>query len=118
MTQSNGISLYDRSAGGEPPAGAVPRFPGGCVSVTVADLLAMPRLNLTLLGGGAGRGRTISWAHPSDLDHPWDWLTGGELVLRNGETLPVERAEQLAYLRRLAENGAAGLVIGADPRTP
>jgi len=88
------------------------------VSVTVADLLAMPRLNLTLLGGGAGRGRTISWAHPSDLDHPWDWLTGGELVLRNGETLPVERAEQLAYLRRLAETGAAGLVIGADPRTP
>jgi len=88
------------------------------VSVTVADLLAMPRLNLTLLAGGAGRGQTISWAHPSDLDHPWDWLTGGELVLRNGESLPAERAEQLAYLRRLAETGAAGLVIGADPRTP
>src|SRR5882757_2262676 len=103
---------------GQPPAGAVPTFPGGCVSVTVADLLAMPRLNLTLLAGGAGRGKTISWAHPSDLDHPWDWLTGGELVLRNGESLPAERAEQLAYLRRLAETGAAGLVIGADPRTP
>jgi purine catabolism regulator len=87
------------------------------VSVTVADLLAVPRLRLTLLAGAAGRDRRITWAHPSDLDHPWDWLTGGELVMRNGETLPPGLPERIGYLRRLAETGAAGLVIGADPRT-
>jgi len=87
------------------------------VSVTVADLLAVPRLRLTLLAGAAGRDRRITWAHPSDLDHPWDWLTGGELVMRNGETLPPGLPERLGYLRRLAETGAAGLIIGADPRT-
>jgi purine catabolism regulator len=87
------------------------------VSVTVAELLAVPRLRLTLLAGAAGRDRRITWAHPSDLDHPWDWLTGGELVMRNGETLPPGLAERIGYLRRLAETGATGLVIGADPRT-
>ena len=87
------------------------------MSVTVADLLAVPRLRLTLLAGAAGQHRPITWAHPSDLDHPWDWLTGGELVMRNGETLPPGAPERVAYLRRLAETGATGLVIGADPRT-
>jgi purine catabolism regulator len=85
--------------------------------MTVADLLAVPRLRLSLLAGAAGLDRRIVWAHPSDSDHPWDWLSGGELVLRNGESLPVSRTAQLAYLRRLAESGAAGLVIGADRET-
>ena len=88
------------------------------MSITVGELMAIPRLHLTLLGGGAGRERQITWAHPSDLDHPWDWLTGGELVLRNGETLPADREDQLTYLGKLAETGATGLVIGDDPRTP
>ncbi|HEY1967278.1 MAG TPA: PucR family transcriptional regulator ligand-binding domain-containing protein [Pseudonocardia sp.] len=87
------------------------------MSVTVADLLAVPRLRMSLLAGAAGLDRRITWAHPSDSDHPWDWLTDGELVLRNGESLPVSRAAQLTYLRRLAETGAAGLVIGADQKT-
>jgi purine catabolism regulatory family protein/PucR-like helix-turn-helix protein len=87
------------------------------VSVTVADLLAVPRLRLTLLAGGGGRNRPVTWAHPSDLDHPWDWLTGAELVMRNGETLPADGPAQLAYLRGLAETRVSGLVIGSDPRT-
>ncbi|WP_028921495.1 PucR family transcriptional regulator [Pseudonocardia acaciae] len=85
--------------------------------ISVADLVAMPRLRLTLLAGGAGTDRPVTWAHPSDLDHPWDWLTGAELVMRNGETLPAGGPEQLAYLRGLAGTGVAALVIGSDPRT-
>nr|WP_086709103.1 PucR family transcriptional regulator [Streptomyces antimycoticus] len=85
---------------------------------TVRDLLQLPHLRLDLRGGSQGVGRQVTWAQASDLDTPWDWMTGGELLMKNGRTLATDAAGQIALLTGLAENGASGLVIGLDPETP
>jgi len=88
------------------------------MSVSVADLLAQPHLRLELLAGGRGLTRPVTWAHSSDSSHPWDWLSGGELLLKNGESMPRVEMKQVAFLRALADTGVSGLVIGDDPSTP
>ncbi|WP_432168625.1 PucR family transcriptional regulator [Streptomyces sp. bgisy031] len=85
---------------------------------TVADLLRLPHLRLRLFAGGEGLHREVPWAHASDLDSARDWMTGGELLLRNGSTLPASGPEQDRLLRRIEDAGASGLVIGEDPQTP
>jgi purine catabolism regulator len=88
------------------------------MAVTVTDLLAMPHLRLTVAAGGAGLAALVRWAHASDLDTPWQWLVGGELLLKNGRTLPSRGDEQKAFLLGLADAKVSGLVIGLDPHTP
>lgn len=85
---------------------------------TVRDLVKLPHLRLDLRGGRGGLGRRVTWAQASDLDTPWDWMTGGELLMKNGRTLAADAAGQIALLTGLADNGASGLVIGLDPETP
>lgn len=85
---------------------------------TVAGLLETPHLQLRLLAGASGTDRVVGWAHASDLETPWEFLAGGELLMRNGRTLPRSAPRQRAFLRALAEAGAAGCVIGEDPATP
>ncbi|MGW3263987.1 PucR family transcriptional regulator [Streptomyces sp. NPDC001056] len=85
---------------------------------SVADLLGLPHLRLSLFAGGEGLGRTVSWAHASDLDTARDWMAGDELLMRNGFTMPSSGPEQARLLRGIADAGASGLVIGEDPRTP
>ncbi|MCL7497153.1 PucR family transcriptional regulator ligand-binding domain-containing protein [Streptomyces sp. MCA2] len=86
--------------------------------VTVGDLVRIPHLRLDLFAGGGGLDRPVSWAHASDLDSVRDWLAGGELLIRNGRTLPPLGADQAELLRNLADVGASGLVVGEDPQTP
>lgn len=62
--------------------------------------------------------RAVTWAHSSDLAVPWDWLSGGELLMKNGQTFPRGPAAQVSFLRGLNASGASALIIGADPRTP
>lgn len=85
---------------------------------TVADLLNLPHLRLEVFAGLGGLERTVSWAHSSDLDSPWDWMAGGELLMRNGRTLPLGGEAQAALLQGCADAGASGIVIGEDPETP
>ncbi|MEU6577323.1 PucR family transcriptional regulator ligand-binding domain-containing protein [Streptomyces sp. NPDC046805] len=85
---------------------------------TVADVLNLPHLRLGLFAGAAGLDRTVSWAHASDLDSPWDWMAGGELLMRNGRTLPSDGSAQAALLHRCADAGASGIVIGEDSQMP
>ncbi|MGI5133399.1 PucR family transcriptional regulator [Streptomyces sp. CA-106110] len=84
----------------------------------VSDLVDMPHLRLTVMAGAAGLTNHIAWAHSSDLDTPWQWMTGGELLLKNGRTLPRAAAKQADFLHRLGDLGASGLVIGMDDHTP
>jgi PucR family transcriptional regulator, purine catabolism regulatory protein len=88
------------------------------VAITVRDLLDQPHLRLKLLAGSSGLAHNITWAHSSDLADPWDWLAGGELLMRNGRTMPRTARGQVALLDGLAAAHAAGLVIGVDPATP
>lgn len=63
------------------------------MAITVAQLVEFPHLRLSLVAGDGGSGNTIRWAHSSDHPHPEQWLTGGELLLRNGETIPADADE-------------------------
>ncbi|MEU5100191.1 PucR family transcriptional regulator ligand-binding domain-containing protein [Streptomyces sp. NPDC020996] len=86
--------------------------------VTAVDLLNLPHLRLKLFAGEGGLEKGVSWAHASDLDSPWDWMAGGELLMRNGRTLPRGGPAQAELLHRCADAGASGIVIGEDPDTP
>jgi PucR family transcriptional regulator, purine catabolism regulatory protein len=88
------------------------------VSISVRELVDQPHLRLEVVAGARGLDRAVTWAHSSDLPEPWDWLAGGELLMRNGRTLPRSAAGQVALVEGLAAAGASALVIGTDPDTP
>lgn len=84
----------------------------------VRDLLETPHLRLTLKGGGDGLDKPVTWAQTSDLQEPWSYLAGGELLMKNGQTLPESTGGQTALIRGVSENGMCGMVIGLDAATP
>ncbi len=88
------------------------------MALSVGDLLDTPHLRLALQAGREGSGNRVTWAQTSDLDRPWEWMTGGELLMKNGRTLPPTPAGQIALLEGLVEHGISGLVLGIDPETP
>lgn len=83
--------------------------------VTLDWLLAQQALQLRLVAGSA-EGVQVEWAHAIELLDPSPWLDGGELVLTTGLRMPRYRAEQAAYVDRLADRGAAGLAFGVGLR--
>jgi purine catabolism regulator len=85
---------------------------------TVRDLLDTPHLRLRLKAGAAGLNTPVTWAQTSDLAEPWSYLAGGELLMKNGQTLPESADDQTALVRGVAENGMCGMVIGLDAATP
>ncbi len=85
---------------------------------TVRDLLDTPHLRLRLRAGAAGLDSQVTWAQTSDLEEPWSYLAGGELLMKNGQTLPASADGQTALIRGLTENGMCGIVIGLDGATP
>jgi PucR family transcriptional regulator, purine catabolism regulatory protein len=84
----------------------------------VRDLLETPHLRLTLMGGSDGLDKPVTWAQTSDLEEPWLYLAGGELLMKNGQTLTESVRGQTALIRGVAENGMCGMVIGLDAATP
>lgn len=88
------------------------------MSISVRELVDQPHLRLEVLAGSSGLDRAVTWAHSSDLAEPWDWLAGGELLMKNGRTLSRSAAGQVALVEGLAAAGASALVIGTDPDTP
>jgi purine catabolism regulator len=88
------------------------------VTISVGDLVEQPHLRIETLAGAIGLSATVTWAHSSDLAEPWDWLSGGEMLMKNGRTLPRSAQGQVAFLEGLAAARASALVIGADPSTP
>ena len=85
---------------------------------TVGELLSVPHLQMRLLCGHGGLERTITWAHASDLPDPWGWLAGGELLLKNGRTLPADERSQVSFIEQVNNARSSGLVIGSDPDQP
>ena len=82
------------------------------VTVRIGDLLRIPGLALTLVGGAEGRERPLRWVHVSELEDPTPWLKGGELLLTTGMGLGKSPARQRAYLERLAAADLCGLGLG------
>ncbi|WP_104175228.1 PucR family transcriptional regulator [Arthrobacter sp. Y81] len=88
------------------------------MAITVAELVAEPQLGLTLLAGSAGSGNRITWAHTSDLPRLWEWVTGGELMMTNGLSIPADAAGQVALAGALVDAGASALAIGEKMHAP
>ncbi|MEV4223498.1 PucR family transcriptional regulator ligand-binding domain-containing protein [Nonomuraea sp. NPDC049725] len=86
--------------------------------VTVEDLLRSPALQLRLLAGEAGVGRSVSWAHVSELDDPTPWLLGAEVIMTTGIGVPRAAARQRAYLERLDDAGVSALALSAQLHVP
>ncbi|HCP61787.1 MAG TPA: hypothetical protein DIU14_04845 [Actinobacteria bacterium] len=82
------------------------------MALTVADLLAIPDLELELAGGASGVSGAIRWVHSTELEDPTPWLKGGELLLTTGLGVGTSPAQQRRYLRRLTGAGLAGLGFG------
>ena len=81
--------------------------------LTVGDALALPILRRALpevVAGAQGLNRPLRWVHVLDVD-PADLLRGGELVLSTGVGPGHDAAGQRQFVRALAEERAAGLVI-------
>lgn len=81
------------------------------MAMTVRRLMASPTLDLSLVGGGAGIDRAITWVHAIELVDPSPWLRGGELVLTTGLQLPDDGAAQYQYLIRIAESGCTAVAF-------
>ncbi|MCX5008351.1 PucR family transcriptional regulator ligand-binding domain-containing protein [Streptomyces sp. NBC_00638] len=87
-------------------------------NLTIGDLLSSPALQLTLKAGRGGLGRSVSWAHASELVDPTPWLLGAELIMTAGMAIPRTAAEQRAYLERLDDAGASALALSAQLHMP
>src|SRR5689334_22744187 len=68
-------------------------------------------LDVHVVAGEAGLDRPVRWVHISELTDPTPWLSGGELLLTTGMQL-AGKAQQRAYVERLAAHGLAGVGFG------
>ncbi|KIZ14811.1 CdaR family transcriptional regulator [Streptomyces natalensis ATCC 27448] len=86
----------------------------------LSDLLARPDLNLSVTYDVPPQllARVIEAATVSDLLTPGKWLQGGELLMTIGLLLPMEPAACRAYVRDVAEGGAACLALGLGQGLP
>ena len=88
------------------------------MAITVADLLEMSHLRLRLHSGAKGVDCKLTWTHTSDLPEPWQWITGGELLLTNGMSFPADGPGQQELVERLVKAGASALAIGEQMFCP
>lgn len=88
------------------------------VGITVGELLQIPHLRLRLHSGGAGLHREVGWTHTSDLPHPWQWLSTGDLLMTNGMSFPASAADQEQYVDELVHVGTSALAIGEQMHCP
>lgn len=88
------------------------------MSITVRELVAESHLGLTVLAGSVGMDTAITWAHTSDLPRLWEWVTGGELLMTNGLSIPEDEAAQVDLAERLVAAGASALAVGERMHAP
>jgi purine catabolism regulator len=87
-------------------------------TLTLADLIADPTLDTTVVSGAGGLGRPIRWAQTSEVADPWKWLGPGELLMTVGLNLPASPEGQREFVRRIHAAGIAGLALGEDGLAP
>lgn len=86
------------------------------VPITVRRLSDAPDLRITIRSGHEHVDREISWAHVSELDDPTAFLSGGELLLTTGVSLPDDAARIEQHVRRLVGAGIAAIGFGTGLR--
>ncbi len=92
------------------------------MSLTIEQLTEVPFLRTRFLAGVTGGNRPVVWAHTCELPAPWNWLGTGELLMTDGYNFPSDAANQIDFVRKLAEAGISGVTLGegfhAPPLTP
>lgn len=79
---------------------------------TLASLVRIAALKLTVLAGQEKLDAAVPWVHTSELDDPTPYLAGGELLLTTGLKLGTDPEDLRAYVHRLADAGVVGLGFG------
>lgn len=82
--------------------------------LSVAAALELPVLRRALpevVAGAEGLDRTVRWVHVVDVPRPDELLRGGELVLSTGAGAGDDPRVQRGFIRSLADQEAAGLLI-------
>src|SRR4051812_45411920 len=69
-------------------------------------------MQLELLVGGEAAEAPIRWVHPTELEDPTPWLSGGELILTTGMRLKTAKLQR-EFVERLSLRHAAGVGFGA-----
>jgi PucR family transcriptional regulator, purine catabolism regulatory protein len=88
------------------------------VAITVAELVEVPFVKMRFHAGAAGGGRLVTWAHSSDLPNAVEWLAPGDLLMSNGQNVPVDAQRQVMFLQELVAAGLSGLAIGDEMHAP
>lgn len=81
---------------------------------TVAQALELPifaEAQARLVAGASRLGNVITWVHSAEISDIARFLSGGELLLTAGSGIGHTEAGQRAYIRGLAEAGAAGIGV-------
>lgn len=82
---------------------------------TVATLTRTLGHDLRPAQGFTAAADEITAVHISDLPDPGGYLSGGELLLSTGLSLPEDRAGCEQYVARLVEAGVSALALGLGP---
>nr|WP_206439085.1 PucR family transcriptional regulator [Streptomyces scabichelini] len=80
------------------------------------SLEVFSRVPFTLYAGKENLHRTVRWVHPVEIPDIARFLKGGEMLLTAGLGIDHTASAQRAYVRALAEAGAAVLVIELSGR--
>lgn len=83
---------------------------------SVLELEAFARVPWTIVAGLDHLGRMVRWVHPSETPDIAHFLRGGEMLLTAGTGIGADPDDQRAYVRALAEAGAAVLVLELSDR--
>jgi len=86
------------------------------MSLTIADVLALPGLDsLCLRAGAAGLENAVRWPYVAENSGIAEWVLGGELVFVTGINHPRDEANLLQLLEEACLRQVAGLVILTGP---
>ncbi|MCX4823258.1 PucR family transcriptional regulator [Streptomyces sp. NBC_01142] len=88
--------------------------------IPLAALLSLEELGLRQIAGPAGAGEwgepgvVVHWVHTSEMEDPYPYLLGGELLLSSGFFLQ-DAEDSDTYVSRIVQAGAAALGFGVAP---
>ncbi|MGE8499130.1 MAG: PucR family transcriptional regulator [Pseudomonas sp.] len=86
------------------------------MSLTIADVLALPGLDsMRLRAGQAAVDNPVRWPYVAENATIAEWVMGGELVFITGINHPRDEANLLQVLREAHERVTAGVVILTGP---
>jgi len=82
------------------------------VSLTVAQVAALPDLGIIVRTGSAPLDREVRWVAVSEHLDPTPWLASGDLLLTTGMAISDEPDQSSAYVDRLMAAEVAGIGFG------